>query len=155
MRKQRGAPYWACNHEQQHQELALTDIKHAFFSNPLHPSYMAGPLSEEKEPPVSKLDWHSFAGGLIEIGYPLQAADPLDFCFDNETPRHKVYLEPFQIANREVTCREYLEFMSDDAYTRPEFWLSEGWDNVKRAGWQAPLYWRRDAAIRPAGVCSH
>ena len=133
------------NHEQQHQELALTDIKHAFFSNPLHPSYIVGALSEENEPPVSKLSWHSFAGGLIEIGYAPQAVDPLDFCFDNETPRHKVYLEPFQIANRKVTCREYLEFMSDDAYTRPEFWLSEGWENVKRAGWQAPLYWRRDA----------
>ena len=133
------------HHEQQHQELALTDIKHAFFSNPLYPSYLAGPLSDDKEPPVSKLSWHSFNGGLIEIGYALQAADPLDFCFDNEAPRHKAYLEPFQIANRKVTCREYLEFMSDDAYARPEFWLSEGWDNVKRTGWQAPLYWRRDA----------
>ena len=133
------------HHEQQHQELALTDIKHAFFSNPLHPSYTAAPLSEENESPVSKLSWHNFNGGLIEIGYPLQTADPLDFCFDNETPRHKFYLEPFQIANRKVTCREYLEFISDDAYTRPEFWLSEGWDNVKRAGWQTPLYWRRDA----------
>ena len=133
------------HHEQQHQELALTDIKHAFFSNPLHPSYIVAPVSEENEPPASRLSWHSFNGGLIEIGYPLQAADPLDFCFDNETPRHKVYLEPFQIANRKVTCREYLEFMSDDAYTRSEFWLSEGRDNVKRAGWQAPLYWRRDA----------
>ncbi len=133
------------NHEQQHQELALTDIKHAFFSNPLHPSYLAGPLSEVKEPPVSKLGWHNFDGGLIEIGYALDMADPLDFCFDNETPRHKVYLEPFQIANRKVTCREFLEFLSDDAYTRPEFWLSEGWENVKRVRWQAPLYWRRDA----------
>jgi ergothioneine biosynthesis protein EgtB len=133
------------HHEQQHQELALTDIKHAFFSNPLHPSYIAGPSSEEKEHPVSKLSWHSFTGGLIEIGFSLQTGDPLDFCFDNETPRHKVYLEPFQIANREVTCREYLEFMSDDGYTHPEFWLSEGWDNLKRAGWHAPLYWRRDA----------
>ena len=133
------------HHEQQHQELALTDIKHAFFSNPLHPSYIAGPFSEEKEPPFSKLIWRSFEGGLIEIGYALQAADPLDFCFDNETPRHKVYLRPFQIANRKVTCREYLEFMSDDAYTRPDYWLSEGWDTVKRAGWRAPLYWTRDA----------
>jgi ergothioneine biosynthesis protein EgtB len=133
------------HHEQQHQELALTDIKHAFFSNPLHPSYIAGPLSEEKDHPVSQQSWHSFKGGLMEIGYPLKTADPLDFCFDNETPRHKVYLEPFQIANRKVTCGEYLEFMADDAYTRPEFWLSEGWDNVKRAGWRAPLYWRRDA----------
>ncbi len=133
------------NHEQQHQELALTDIKHAFFSNPLHPSYITGPLSEVKEPPVSKLGWHSFNEGLIEIGYPHRIEDPLDFCFDNETPCHRVYLEPFEIANREVTCREYLEFMLDDAYTRPEFWLSEGWDNVKRAAWRAPLYWRRDA----------
>jgi ergothioneine biosynthesis protein EgtB len=133
------------HHEQQHQELALTDIKHAFFSNPLHPSYIATPLSDDTEPPASKIGWHSSDGGLMEIGYPLQAADPLDFCFDNETPRHKVYLEPFQIANRKATFREYLEFMSDDAYTRPELWLSEGWDHVKRSGWQAPLYWRRDA----------
>ena len=133
------------NHEQQHQELALTDIKHAFFSNPLSPSYRTAPLSESKDPPVSELTWRNFDGGLVEIGYPLRAEDPLDFCFDSETPRHNVFLEAFQIANREVTCREYLEFISDDAYTRPEFWLSEGWDNVKRAAWQAPLYWRRDA----------
>jgi len=111
------------NHEQQHQELALTDIKHAFFSNPLYPSYKAGPLSEEKDPPVSKLAWDSFDGGLVKIGYPLRAEDPLDFCFDNEPPRHNVFLEPFQIANRKVTFREYLEFISDDAYTRPELWL--------------------------------
>jgi ergothioneine biosynthesis protein EgtB len=132
------------NHEQQHQELALTDIKHAFFCNPLHPSYATGRLSDEREPAVPKLQWHPFKGGLIEIGYPLDAANPLDFCFDNETPRHKVYLEPFQIANRKVTCGEYLEFMSAGAYARPEFWLSAGWDTVKRAGWQAPLYWQRD-----------
>jgi ergothioneine biosynthesis protein EgtB len=131
------------NHEEQHQELALTDIKHAFFSNPLNPSYIAGPLPRE-EKDASKLGWHGFSGGLLEIGYPLRAADPLDFCFDNETPRHKVYLEPFQIANRKVTCREYLEFMSDDAYARPECWLSEGWENVKRADCLAPLYWKRD-----------
>src|ERR1700733_14367135 len=119
------------NHEQQHQELALTDIKHAFFSNPLFPSYMAGSLSGEKDLPVSKLTWHSFAGGLVEIGYPLRAEDPLDFCFDNETPRHSVFLEPFQIAIRKVSCSAYLEFISDDAYARPELWLSGGWDNVK------------------------
>jgi ergothioneine biosynthesis protein EgtB len=133
------------NHEQQHQELALTDIKHAFFSNPLRPSYAAVPLAGETGLAIPKLAWHSFKGGLIEIGYPLQAGDPLDFCFDNETPRHKAYLEPFQIANREVTCREYMEFMSDDAYAHPEFWLSDGWETVKQAGWQAPLYWERDA----------
>ena len=133
------------NHEQQHQELALTDIKHAFFTNPLHPSYAADRLASERNLSVPKLRWQSLNGGLIEIGYPLQPADPLNFCFDNETPRHKVYLEPFQIANRSVTCREYLEFMSDDAYTRAEYWLSEGWETVKRADWQAPLYWERDA----------
>jgi ergothioneine biosynthesis protein EgtB len=132
------------NHEQQHQELALTDIKHAFFSNPLRPSYAAPPLFEERYLPAAKLQWRSFKGGLIEIGYPQQAADPFDFCFDNETPRHKVYLAPFQIANRKVTCREYLEFMSDQAYSRPEFWLSEGWEMVRLAGWEAPLYWERD-----------
>jgi ergothioneine biosynthesis protein EgtB len=133
------------NHEQQHQELALTDIKHAFFSNPLHPSYGAAPLEEIGDHPVPKLQWHSFDGGLIEIGHPLSAENPLDFCFDNETPRHRVYLEPFQIANRDVTCREYLEFISDDAYTRPELWLADGWEAVTQANWQAPLYWERDA----------
>jgi ergothioneine biosynthesis protein EgtB len=132
------------NHEQQHQELALTDIKHAFVSNPLYPSYTADPVSENKDAPVSALAWDSFDGGLVEIGYPLRAEDPLEFCFDNETPRHNAFVEPFQIANREVACREYLEFISDDAYTRPELWLSDGWDNVKHAAWQAPLYWRRD-----------
>jgi ergothioneine biosynthesis protein EgtB len=69
----------------------------------------------------------------------------MSFCFDNETPRHKTYLEPFRIANRPVACREYLEFMSDDAYTRPEFWLSDGWEMAKLAGWEAPLYWERDS----------
>ncbi|MGA3065383.1 MAG: ergothioneine biosynthesis protein EgtB [Tepidisphaeraceae bacterium] len=134
------------NHEQQHQELALTDIKHAFFSNPLHPSYTGIALSEERDEVAPKLKWYAFDGGLMEIGYPLQEQDPLDFCYDNETPRHKVYLEPFQIASREVTCGEYLEFMSAEGYTRPEFWLSAGWDAVKARGWQAPLYWQRDSS---------
>jgi ergothioneine biosynthesis protein EgtB len=132
------------NHEQQHQELALTDIKHAFFSNPLYAS-AAAPLLEESLHPVCKLTWHGCDGGLVEIGYPLRADDPVDFCFDSETPRHNVFLEAFEIANREVTCGEYLEFMSEDGYSRPELWLSDGWDNVKRSDWQAPLYWRRDA----------
>jgi len=133
------------NHEQQHQELVLTDIKHAFFCNPLRPLYATDVISDEKERPPSKLSWHSLNGGLIEIGYPLQSSNPLDFCFDNETPRHKVYLEPFQIANRMVTCREYLEFIADDAYSRPEFWLSDGWETLKQTGWTAPLYWDRDS----------
>jgi ergothioneine biosynthesis protein EgtB len=134
------------NHEQQHQELALTDIKHAFFSNPLHPSFAAGLFTEERDVTTAKLEWHSFNGGMVEIGQPPQAANPLDFHFDNEAPRHKVFLESFQIANRAVTCGEYLEFMSDGGYTRPELWLSAGWDTVKDRGWQAPLYWQRDAS---------
>jgi ergothioneine biosynthesis protein EgtB len=133
------------NHEQQHQELALTDIKHAFFSNPLHPAYSASPGAAEKEFPAAGLRWHPFDEELVEIGYSPDAANPLDFCFDNETPRHKVYLEPFQIANRIVTCREYLDFMADGAYSRPDYWLSEGWDTVRQHGWRAPLYWEHDA----------
>jgi ergothioneine biosynthesis protein EgtB len=133
------------NHEQQHQELMLTDIKHAFFSNPLHPAYDIVPLVGETDVSPCELVWHDFGGGLVEIGYPPDARNSLDFCFDNETPRHRVYLEPFQIASRDVTCREYLDFMSDDAYTRSEFWLSEGWDAANNQAWEAPLYWERDA----------
>ena len=137
------------NHEQQHQELALTDIKHAFFSNPLRPSYEEAPLTQDKENPIPNLGWHSFKGGLMEIGHAANAEEePLKFCFDNEIPRHKVYLEPFQIANRNVTCREYLEFMADDSYSRPALWLSDGWNAVSQMGWDAPLYWERDPGDR-------
>jgi ergothioneine biosynthesis protein EgtB len=133
------------NHEQQHQELMLTDIKHAFFSNPLRPAYNANPLVGALEDLPSEFMWHRFHDGVTEIGYPIDSTNCLDFCFDNETPRHRVYLEAFGIANRSVTCREYLEFISDDAYGSPEFWLSEGWEAVRNNGWRAPLYWERDA----------
>jgi formylglycine-generating enzyme required for sulfatase activity len=129
------------NHEQQHQELMLTDIKHAFFSNPLRPAYDAAPLPGAREVSPSEFVWHPFHDGVAEIGYPLDSTNYLDFFFDNETPRHKVYLEAFRIASRGVTCREYLEFISDGAYARPEFWLSEGWEAVRKQGWRAPLYW--------------
>lgn len=132
------------NHEQLHQELALTDIKHAFFCNPLHPAYLEESLPDGAGLPMPKLSWRGVQGGLVEIGRAMKGAQPLDFCFDNETPRHSVFLSPFQIANREVTCREYLEFMSDDAYTRPELWLAEGWEMVQQTAWDAPLYWERD-----------
>ena len=132
------------SHEQQHQELALTDIKHAFFSNPLHPAYQPGGLSKEGAQPATEFRWFDSEGGLAEIGYSPNSDDPLDFCFDNESPRHRAYLAPFQIATRNVTCREYLEFMSDDGYTRPGLWLSEGWEIVKLLRWEAPLYWERD-----------
>lgn len=134
------------HHEQQHQELLLTDIKHAFFQSPLQPAYEIEPLAPQTHVPVSDLIWHKFAAGLMEIGCTPDPRRPFEFCFDNETPRHKVYLERFLIANRAVTCREYLDFMADDGYNRPEFWLSEGWDAVNAHRWEAPLYWERDAA---------
>jgi ergothioneine biosynthesis protein EgtB len=134
------------NHEQQHQELMLTDIKHAFFSNPLRPAYDSTVLAGAYDFSPRDFVWHRFDDGVTEIGYPLDPTDGLDFCFDNETPRHKVYLDAFGIANRSVTCREYLEFMSDDGYGRPEFWLSDGWETVRNLEWRAPLYWERDGA---------
>src|SRR5438309_6717373 len=134
------------NHEQQHQELLLTDIKHAFFSNPLRPAYDARPFVETPGASPCELTWRRFQIGLIEIGYTADSTNCLDFCFDNEKPRHRVHLESFGIARRCVTCSEYLEFMSDGAYRRPELWLSDGWDAVTQHDWQAPLYWERDAA---------
>ena len=121
------------HHEQQHQELLAYDIKNAFWSNPLHPAYKAG------EMPVSKageLTWVGLDGGLLEIGSGCEG-----FCFDNEQPRHKVYLEPFELASRLATCGEYLDFMRDGGYERAELWLQEGWDTVKAQQWRAPLYW--------------
>lgn len=134
------------NHEQQHQELALTDIKHAFFSNPLRPAYRLSGIPKEQLHRVPTLHWLEFDGGLTEIGCSSDTGGTLNFCFDNETPRHRVYLEPFQLANRTITCREYLEFMSDDGYARPALWLADGWEVVKQSGWEAPLYWERDSS---------
>jgi ergothioneine biosynthesis protein EgtB len=133
------------NHEQQHQELMLTDIKHAMFSNPLRPAYCNTPLMRGRDPESLANSWHDFRGGLVEIGCSPDLADAMDFCYDNERPRHKIYLESFRISGRGVTCREYLNFMADEGYARPELWLSEGWDTVRREGWRSPLYWERDA----------
>jgi ergothioneine biosynthesis protein EgtB len=130
------------NHEEQHQELLLTDIKHALWTNPLHPAYAAGALAQNGA--AYPAEWVEFAGGLVEIGHAGAA-----FCFDNETPRHKVHLEPFRLASRLVTCDEYLAFMQDSGYARPELWLSEGWTTVQNERWEAPLYWRRDDALSP------
>jgi ergothioneine biosynthesis protein EgtB len=125
------------NHEQQHQELLLTDILHAFFTNPTRPVYCAdgAPLSSANHEPVP-LEFLDFTGGLREIGH-----DGAGFCYDNELPRHRVWLEPFQLANRLVTCGEFAQFMADGGYQRQELWLSDGWNAVKANGWQAPLYW--------------
>ncbi|HTK34301.1 MAG TPA: ergothioneine biosynthesis protein EgtB [Caulobacteraceae bacterium] len=129
------------NHEEQHQELILMDIKHVFFSNPLGPAYAPAPPrpAETARGP----EWVAFAGGLVEIG-----ADGEAFAFDNETPRHKVWLEPFRLMDRLATCGEWLEFMADDGYSRPELWLSDGWAAVQREGWRAPLYWAEEEGRR-------
>ncbi len=131
------------NHEQQHQELLLTDIKHAFWSNPLHPGYASGanPGRPPKPSPAAIVD---VPGGLVEIGNSGES-----FCFDNETPRHHIFLDPFRLASRPVTCAEYLEFVRDRGYSRPELWLSEGWTTVQTERWQAPLYWRRESDSAP------
>ena len=129
-------------HEQQHLELAAYDIKHALFTNPLHPAYAPAPSAASTEH-LPAVTYHSFPGGLVEVGISPDAADPLAFAFDNETPRHKVYLEPFQLADRLVTVSEYLAFIDDNGYSRPELWLSEGWTTCRNEAWQAPLYWTR------------
>ena len=121
------------HHEQQHQELLAYDIKNAFWSNPLHPAYKSGSLPASEPHPLT---WIRHEGGLAEIGH---AGD--GFSFDNELPRHRVLLEPFELASRPVTCADYLDFMRDGGYERPELWLSEGWDTVKSQAWRAPLYW--------------
>jgi ergothioneine biosynthesis protein EgtB len=123
-------------HEEQHQELILMDIKHVLSVNPLKPAYKPAAPTQRIEP--SPTTWHAFAGGLHEIGH----AGP-GFAFDNEGPRHKIWLEPFRLASRAVTCGEYLEFIEDGGYRRPEFWLSDGWAAVSSRRWGAPLYWER------------
>jgi len=124
-------------HEEQHQELILMDIKHVFAQNPLQPAYKPGALKPARAAPA--LEWRNFAGGLVEIGDA-----GAGFAFDNERPRHKVWLEPFRLATRLVTNGEYLAFVADGGYRRPEFWLSDGWAAVNAGGWPAPLYWRQD-----------
>ena len=134
-------------HEQQHLELAATDIKHALFTNPLHPAYT--PLKHESSVEIAPpLGWAGFPGGLVEIGITPDPAALDSFAFDNETPRHPVYLQPFALATRLATCAEYLAFLEDNAYSRPELWLSEGWTALREHGWEAPLYWRRDKGTR-------
>jgi ergothioneine biosynthesis protein EgtB len=124
------------HHEQQHQELLVTDLKYLFSCNPLRPAYRAHSFSPAGGSPA--LEWVPFAGGLAEIGHAGEG-----FCYDNETPRHRVYLEPFALANRLVTNGEYLAFVADGGYRRPELWLSEGWATAAGHGWEAPLYWER------------
>jgi ergothioneine biosynthesis protein EgtB len=125
------------HHEQQHQELILMDIKHAFSCNPLDPVYR--PYTAEAAGRPLPLDWIDVEGGLRRIGHEGEA-----FAFDNEAPRHKVWLEPFSLADRPAAAGEYADFIADGGYQRPELWLSDGWSAVQRNAWTAPLYWRED-----------
>jgi ergothioneine biosynthesis protein EgtB len=155
------------NHEEQHQELLLTDILHAFFTNPLRPAYRSSSQKidapepgltlptglefetwhdsdAESAPPCSAssigtipgIRFHAFPGGLSEAGH-----NGPGFCFDNERARHRVWLDPFRLATRLVTCAEFAAFIDDGGFQKPELWLSAGWDAVKANGWRAPLYW--------------
>lgn len=135
-------------HEQQHQELIATDVKHALFTNPLHPAYIESLKSTPVATIAPPLDWMNFAPALTEIGLTPDPSAIDAFAFDNETPRHPVYIAPFCLASRLVTCAEYLAFIDQNGYNRPELWLSEGWTAIRSEGWQAPLYWQRDSETK-------
>lgn len=127
------------HHEQQHQELILTDLKYNLGNNPLLPAYLNGKTQPSS---VSGITWHAYPGGLVETG----TDGSNGFVFDNETPAHQVYLQPFELANRPVTSGEFIEFIEDDGYDRPELWLSDGWahlDALQENRWRSPLYWHK------------
>ena len=128
------------HHEQQHQELVLTDAKHLLGANPLRPAYRAAASAPRAD--AVPLHWQGYAGGVCEIGH-----DGRGFAFDNEGPRYAVALAPFALATRLVTNREFLAFVADGGYEQPALWLSDGWAVVQSRGWRAPLYWEmRDEA---------
>lgn len=125
------------HHEQQHQELLLTDIKHLLWCNPLNPAYTAAPAPVA---PAPALAWHGFPAGVAQIGHHGSG-----FCYDNELPRHRVFLEPYQLASRLVTNGEYAAFMAAGGYRDPVWWLSEGWDWRTGHGLERPRYWEQGA----------
>jgi ergothioneine biosynthesis protein EgtB len=123
------------NHEQQHQELIITDVKHALWSMPLGPKGSNRLRAVASAPPAQ---WEEIAGGVYQVGHSGEG-----FAFDNEGPRHEVLLHSYGIAARPVTNAEFLEFMQDGGYSKPELWLSDGWDTVCARNWNAPLYWEK------------
>jgi ergothioneine biosynthesis protein EgtB len=147
------------NHEQQHQELIVTDVKHTLAGNPLRPVYRPRVPSTGDR---AAAGWSAFPAGLVTIGH-----DGDGFAFDNESPRHQTYLQGFRLGNRLVTNGEYLEFLSDGGYDRPELWLSDGWAARQGEAWAAPLYWVREGGewfamtlgglqpVDPAGPVCH
>lgn len=126
------------NHEQQHQELLLTDILALLAANPLRPAYQEQRAPRHKAQAATRLGWVELEGGLRQIGH-----DGKGYAWDNELPRHATYVPPFRLADRLVTNGEWLEFMSDGGYQTPAHWLADGWGTVKREEWQAPLYWEK------------
>jgi len=128
------------HHEQQHQELIATDIKHALFTNPLHPNLRPLP-GIPPAPHKHAADWISFPSGLASFGHAPDGDSA--FAFDNESPRHLQYVAEFELASSLVTVRDYLAFINDGGYTKSNLWLSDGWDTITAEGWQAPLYWRK------------
>ncbi len=125
-----------CNHEQQHQELILTDVKHLLSLNPLKPAYLKQwPLTTIQ---ASTPTWIDVAEGLYDIGHSGE-----EFAFDNESPRHRVWLDAFQIASHPVTHGDFIAFINDGGYQRSDLWLSAGWDAVMAGAWQAPMYWEK------------
>jgi ergothioneine biosynthesis protein EgtB len=127
-------------HEEQHQELLLTDVKHALWVQPLRPAYLAG--APPPCGPAPRLSWMVRDGGAREVG-----AVGRGFAFDNERPRHRVLLQPHALASRLVTCGEWAEFIEAGGYSRPELWLSDGWEAATRSGWRAPLYWVEEGGL--------
>jgi ergothioneine biosynthesis protein EgtB len=125
------------HHEQQHQELIVTDLKHLLSRNPLKPRYRKAP-PKATEATATTRQWHAYPDGLHHIGH-----DGNGFFFDNERPRHRVFVGGHELAHCPVTNAEYLAFIADGGYTRPELWLSEGWDTVRAQSWIAPLYWEQ------------
>jgi ergothioneine biosynthesis protein EgtB len=122
------------HHEQQHQELILTDVKHMLACNPLCPAYRD--LEESAVREVKPLSWHGHEAGIVEVG---RSGD--GFAFDNEGPRHRAYVEAFEIGSRPITNGEFLAFMGDCGYSRPDLWLADGWARRSEEDWRAPLYW--------------
>ena len=131
------------HHEEQHQELFYTDTLYNFSRNPMRPAIQSGVVSsgELAETTTKPLAYRDFPGGVIELG--AVNSDIEHFTFDNERPRHRVYLEPYRLANRLVTNAEYQAFMADGGYRRAELWLSDGWSVVRERGWREPLYWEQ------------